>query len=92
MHEVWYLKEISFQPEPEAPTRRVKIVTQNFNGLVALSVASFTYVFNPLHVAAGHARSLQYVGLIFSFVGWVLAHRWTRQHPDPAGTYTNTSI
>ncbi|EKM57873.1 uncharacterized protein PHACADRAFT_116301 [Phanerochaete carnosa HHB-10118-sp] len=32
IEEVWYLKEIHFKPDPDAPPRRFKIVTQNFNG------------------------------------------------------------
>ncbi|KAI0763313.1 hypothetical protein BD413DRAFT_484478 [Trametes elegans] len=32
LEEVWYLKEISFKPDPEGPPRRYKIITQNFNG------------------------------------------------------------
>ncbi|EMD33380.1 hypothetical protein CERSUDRAFT_117993 [Gelatoporia subvermispora B] len=54
MHEVWYLKEISFQPEPEAPTRRVKIVTQNFNG-----PCSFIAICNIL-ILRGHIQILPY--------------------------------
>ncbi|CCM06605.1 uncharacterized protein FIBRA_08884 [Fibroporia radiculosa] len=32
LEEVWYLKEINFQPTADSPSRTVKIVTQNFNG------------------------------------------------------------
>ena len=34
LEEVWYLKEISFKADKDAPFRRYKIITQNFNGLV----------------------------------------------------------
>lgn len=30
--EVWYLKDITFRPDPAAPPKRFKIITQNFNG------------------------------------------------------------
>ncbi len=32
IEEIWYLKEISFRPVPEAAPRLYKIITQNFNG------------------------------------------------------------
>ncbi|OSC96954.1 hypothetical protein PYCCODRAFT_1420247 [Trametes coccinea BRFM310] len=32
LEEVWYLKEIQFKPDPSGPSRKYKIVTQNFNG------------------------------------------------------------
>ncbi|EJF59158.1 hypothetical protein DICSQDRAFT_89628 [Dichomitus squalens LYAD-421 SS1] len=32
IEEIWYLKEISFRPVPEAAPRMYKIITQNFNG------------------------------------------------------------
>lgn len=32
VEEVWYLKEIMFKPEPDSPPKRLKIITQNFNG------------------------------------------------------------
>ncbi|TFK82191.1 hypothetical protein K466DRAFT_666660 [Polyporus arcularius HHB13444] len=32
IEEVWYLKEITFRPNPHTPPRRFKIITQNFNG------------------------------------------------------------
>jgi hypothetical protein len=32
LEEVWYLKDITFRPEPDAQPKRFKIVTQNFNG------------------------------------------------------------
>ncbi|KAI9001490.1 hypothetical protein BD414DRAFT_474815 [Trametes punicea] len=32
LEEVWYLKEISFKPDPSAAPRRYKIITQNYNG------------------------------------------------------------
>ncbi|KAI0636296.1 hypothetical protein C8Q77DRAFT_1102878 [Trametes polyzona] len=32
LEEVWYLKEISFKPDPNGPPRRYKIITQNYNG------------------------------------------------------------
>ncbi|KAM5544808.1 hypothetical protein V8D89_001706 [Ganoderma adspersum] len=32
IEEIWYLKEISFRPVPEAAPRMYKIVTQNYNG------------------------------------------------------------
>ncbi|KAI0656419.1 hypothetical protein C8Q70DRAFT_1011494 [Cubamyces menziesii] len=32
LEEVWYLKEISFKADKDAPFRRYKIITQNFNG------------------------------------------------------------
>ncbi|PIL32413.1 hypothetical protein GSI_05659 [Ganoderma sinense ZZ0214-1] len=32
MEEIWYLKEISFRPIPEAAPRMYKIITQNYNG------------------------------------------------------------
>ena len=32
VEEVWYLKEIHFRPDSSAPSKRFKIVTQNFNG------------------------------------------------------------
>ena len=35
IEEVWYLKEISFRPDPEAAPKRFKIITQNFNGCVS---------------------------------------------------------
>ena len=34
IEEIWYLKEISFRPVPEAAPRMYKIITQNFNGSV----------------------------------------------------------
>ncbi len=30
--EVWYLKDITFRPDPAAPPKRYKIITQNYNG------------------------------------------------------------
>lgn len=32
LEEVWYLKDIQFRPDPDAPPKRFKIITQNFNG------------------------------------------------------------
>ena len=32
MEEVWYLKDISFRPDPAGPPKLFKIITQNFNG------------------------------------------------------------
>ncbi|KAI0750138.1 hypothetical protein C8Q80DRAFT_1100614 [Daedaleopsis nitida] len=32
IEEIWYLKEISYRPDPESSPRRYKIITQNFNG------------------------------------------------------------
>ena len=32
VEEAWYLKEITFKPEPDSPPKRFKIITQNFNG------------------------------------------------------------
>ena len=37
MEEIWYLKEISFRPVPEAAPRLYKIVTQNYNGSVPIT-------------------------------------------------------
>lgn len=34
VEEVWYLKEIFFKRKEDEETRRVKVVTQNFNGSV----------------------------------------------------------
>ncbi|CAL1715859.1 unnamed protein product [Somion occarium] len=36
IEEVWYLKEITFKFDRDAPPRRVKIITQNFNGPCSL--------------------------------------------------------
>ena len=32
--ELWYLKEVSFRPSPDAQPRTLKIITQNYNGSV----------------------------------------------------------
>lgn len=32
VEEVWYLKDISFKPDPAGPSKKFKIITQNFNG------------------------------------------------------------
>ena len=32
LEEVWYLKEISFRPDPAGPQKKFKIITQNYNG------------------------------------------------------------
>lgn len=40
LEEEWFLKDISFTSEPGAPSQRVKIITQNFNGLVIVRLCS----------------------------------------------------
>lgn len=60
LEEVWYLKDISFRPEPNAPPKRLKIITQNFNG----SVSSVVTLVGPKEFAehvTDHVLSLQYV-------------------------------
>ena len=32
LEETWYLKEISFRPNPDAAPKKFKIITQNYNG------------------------------------------------------------
>ena len=44
IEEIWYLKEISFRPVPEAAPRMYKIVTQNYNGSVSSSFILSTYL------------------------------------------------
>ena len=44
IEEIWYLKEISFRPVPEAAPRMYKIVTQNYNGSVRPTSIPSTYL------------------------------------------------
>ena len=32
LEELWYLKEISFRPDPAGPPKKFKVITQNYNG------------------------------------------------------------
>lgn len=42
VEEVWYLKEIFFKRKGDEEPRRVKVVTQNFNGSVLVPQQPFT--------------------------------------------------
>ena len=58
LEEIWYLKEISFRPVPEAAPRLYKILTQNFNGSVlnalVLSITTRTQL-NYIQSARAHS-------------------------------------
>ena len=60
IEEEWFLKEITFKSEPDAPSKRVKVVTQNFNGSVTSAIASAD-ADTTLDDVIGLVLSLQFV-------------------------------
>ncbi|KAF7789771.1 hypothetical protein EIP86_000717 [Pleurotus ostreatoroseus] len=61
MEEVWYLKDISFRPDPAGPPKRFKIITQNFNGPCSfIAICNILILRGDIHIVPEDRTSVSY--------------------------------